>query len=148
MSSLEEVLERLQTLRDNNSELRRLCREVRESLTVEYPSILDEMVAFADTLPKEYEKPVTYIYFIQAGDSGPIKIGKTRYIKKRLRSLQTINSEDLQVRGWMPEGDWTEKQLHQKFAVYKQKGEWFLPSEDILTFIQRETKPYSEASDR
>jgi hypothetical protein len=78
------------------------------------------------------------IYFVQAGNSGPIKIGKIRYMDMahRLKSLQTGNHQKLHIRLLITDGSYKEVELHQKFARFHIRGEWFEASEDILEFIR------------
>jgi hypothetical protein len=66
------------------------------------------------------------IYFIQAGDGGPVKIGHTKHdAHKRLKELQTGCPEKLTVVGVI-EGDRSqERQLHEILDAYRIHGEWF-----------------------
>lgn len=77
------------------------------------------------------------VYFIQAEGGGPIKIGKAVDPWQRLSQLQTGYHEPLKILAVMPGGLHAEKELHQKFAAYRVKGEWFLASDEILEFIRR-----------
>ena len=70
-----------------------------------------------------------FIYFIQQGD-GPVKIGHTNNIKKRLESLQIGNPELLLLRismGPMSKklAQRTEKLIHRRFADNSIRGEWY-----------------------
>lgn len=76
------------------------------------------------------------IYFIRAGDNGPIKIGITKEITGRVKGLQTAHYEDLQIVGVMPGDRNLETTLHNKFSQHHIRGEWFQPAEEILTFVQ------------
>ena len=73
------------------------------------------------------------IYFIQAGDSGPIKIGRAGSIPTRIASLQVGNPAELKLLGVLPE----EKDLHYDFADLALRGEWFSPGDRLLQFIKR-----------
>ena len=66
------------------------------------------------------------IYFIQAGEDGPIKIGFTNGpIKNRLAGLQTGSIHKLKVL-FVYKGDTvTEKQLHYFHRYHRLRGEWF-----------------------
>lgn len=76
------------------------------------------------------------VYFAQAGDDGPIKIGfALRDVEARIRELQTANAEKLTVLRVIDAGVSYEKALHRRFAVDKIRGEWFHPSEELLRFI-------------
>jgi len=73
-------------------------------------------------------------YFIQRGTDGPIKIGRTKALAKRLEVLQGASAEKLVVRGWI-HGD-LESQMHELFAAHRMHGEWFRPDAEIMAFIQ------------
>jgi hypothetical protein len=73
-------------------------------------------------------------YFIQRGTDGPIKIGKTKSVSKRLKELQIGCAESLSLRGWI-HGD-VESQIHELFSDHRMNGEWFRPDESILSFIE------------
>ncbi len=83
-----------------------------------------------------------FIYFIQEGDNGPIKIGSTRNLKSRLPSLQTGSAKKLRVLGTMRGGNALESLLHQGFAEYRISGEWFQPGQTLLKFIAEEFGGY------
>ncbi len=76
------------------------------------------------------------IYFIQQGDSGPIKIGYTKdRIRQRIKSLQVGSAEPLILLG-ATEGDKnTEAILHGFFNSDKMNGEWFKPSVRLMNYI-------------
>lgn len=73
------------------------------------------------------------IYFAQAGDGGPIKIGRTANLPQRLRVLQNACPNGVVLLGVLPEED----DLHQQFAGsrVRENGEWFEPEIDLLDFI-------------
>ena len=73
------------------------------------------------------------IYFIRAGLSGPVKIGKADNIDDRLAALQTAHYEVLSViraiDGSYPQESW----LRRRFADFWIRGEWHHFSPDMLT---------------
>ncbi len=76
-----------------------------------------------------------YVYFVQQGEDGPIKIGLSVDPEKRLSSLQVSTSEPLYLRAATP-GDWSvEEGLHQHFAHLHIQGEWFRPGPDLLRLL-------------
>jgi hypothetical protein len=79
------------------------------------------------------------IYAVQCGASGPIKIGKAKDPQGRLGELQVGNWEKLNLLAYQTcsEDNWLERQLHSKYAQYKVRGEWFMPSEQILQLVER-----------
>ena len=77
------------------------------------------------------------VYFIQEGESGPIKIGVANDTAKRLATLQTGNSSELRLIGDVMGGSILEAKLHTKFEKHHVRGEWFSPHPDILAEIDR-----------
>lgn len=70
--------------------------------------------------------PATIVYFIQAATGGPIKIGSTNNLEKRLADLQTASPIELLVIGVCdPPFDGFEKWLHSTLVGYRIRGEWF-----------------------
>lgn len=78
-----------------------------------------------------------WIYFIQAGVDGPIKIGVTNNVSARLATHQIGNHEELQVLCAIPSsGPGHERALHKSFARHHIRGEWFHPSPEILRIVE------------
>lgn len=75
------------------------------------------------------------IYFIKSED-GPIKIGYTISIEKRISSLQTGNSKKLVVLATISGSRNFERKIHNKFHHFKLNGEWFKPEKELLDFIE------------
>lgn len=78
---------------------------------------------------------MTYVYFIQAGVSGPVKIGRSAHPEGRLRFMQTANHERLTLLGFVPGGEEAERMWHGTFAHLCIAGEWFRPAEELLRAI-------------
>ena len=74
------------------------------------------------------------VYFIQSG-SGPIKIGIAVDVEKRRRSLQTAHPFPLTLLATCGGGKTQESAYHERFAEFRQEGEWFSPHPDILAEI-------------
>jgi hypothetical protein len=68
------------------------------------------------------------VYFIQAVNGGPIKIGTAIDPKKRLASLQLSCPFRLKILATRPGGERLERSLHRRFAAYRLHGEWFEPN--------------------
>lgn len=77
-----------------------------------------------------------FIYFIQGESGGPIKIGYTTDIKKRLNSLQTGYPDTLVLLSIIPGNIEDEANLHSEFGEYRMRGEWFKPVEPLLEKIE------------
>ena len=90
-------------------------------------------------------RPSSFIYFVQEGADGPIKIGTTQNLKTRLSSLQTGSARKLRVLGTIRGGNALEALLHQEFAEYQISGEWFQPGQILLKFIAEEFGGYEIA---
>lgn len=75
------------------------------------------------------------VYFIQAGEGGPIKIGAAVDVLRRLKVLQTGNVEVLSLLCDFEGGPEEERRLHRHFAAYHLRGEWFHPSVELLDHI-------------
>lgn len=75
------------------------------------------------------------IYFIQAGEDGPVKIGYTKRaegVKRRLTTFQTSHAETLRLLGSHEGTLEDEKELHRQFSNRRVRGEWFEPDSLIL----------------
>lgn len=73
------------------------------------------------------------VYFIRAGDDGPVKIGVAQDPDRRLREMQ-IGSPVLLTIIRVTEGHHdTEKWLHRHFAAQRQRGEWFTYCDEMLS---------------
>ena len=73
------------------------------------------------------------VYFIQAGEGGPVKIGFTSYPQKRLAALQTAHYQVLSLIREVPGGSDVEAYFHRRFAARRLAGEWFAFDADMLT---------------
>lgn len=83
--------------------------------------------------PQKRPPKATYVYFIQVGDDGPVKIGVASDPDRRrtmlqigcpwpLRILCEINCHDAAA---------YEAQLHERFADHRIRGEWFEPGPTV-----------------
>ncbi len=75
-----------------------------------------------------------WIYFIQQGDDGPIKIGTAVDPVARLRLLQTGNPERLTLRGKVEAWPGGEGALHRHFKAARMSGEWFRPGPELVAY--------------
>lgn len=78
-----------------------------------------------------------FIYFIQEGTSGFIKIGITTDIESRIKALQTGNPRKLRCIANFRGSHIYEQKLHIKFNSSRYNGEWFHPTKDLLQYIGR-----------
>ena len=84
------------------------------------------------------------IYFIQAGQNGPIKIGVSDKPQERLEALQTAHYEELELLGVIGGGEDKEKEIHLRFSQYRMMGEWFKPEGGLLDFVHEAVHEWSE----
>jgi len=73
-----------------------------------------------------------YLYFVQQGENGPVKIGITNNIESRLSSIQTGNPQKLNLLFFLPYETKSfaakdEAYLHCLFSHLNLSGEWFDP---------------------
>jgi hypothetical protein len=79
---------------------------------------------------------LTFIYFIQVGDAGPIKIGTSANPVGRLRNAQVNNHEQLRLLAVHRTHPHFERDLHQDFATDRIRGEWYRPVPGLIRAIE------------
>lgn len=79
----------------------------------------------------------SYIYFIQAENDGPIKIGFTgRDPRKRMVKIQSDCPWRVKLLGAIEGTVSQEKQIHLLLAMFKTQGEWFEPHPVVLAAVR------------
>ena len=78
---------------------------------------------------------ISMIYFIQNTETKHIKIGYSNNVRKRLSEIQTTSPYELAILTICEGGIEVEKELHDKFNKSYIRGEWFSPSEELITHI-------------
>jgi T5orf172 domain len=77
------------------------------------------------------------IYFIRAGQSGPVKIGYTECaVEKRVACLQIGNPEPLRLLHVCSGGLDREQWIHRLFDHARVHGEWFAPCDELMNYIE------------
>lgn len=76
-----------------------------------------------------------YVYFIQQGVNGPIKIGTALNPIDRMINLQRGSGYKLVLLGVIKGGVAAEKILHKRFGHLNIHHEWFSPGDDLKCFI-------------
>ncbi len=77
------------------------------------------------------------VYFIQMGEGGPIKIGRTATsVETRIAELQTGNPYKLRAIAAIRAEIMLEQQFHSYFDEYRMEGEWFKPHPEVLAMAQ------------
>lgn len=86
---------------------------------------------------KKPKEKIGYVYFLQMGEDGPIKIGFSQDVCERVASLQTNQPFPLRLIGVEIGSFATEKALHRRFLVYQTRpnSEWFFPKPELLEYI-------------
>ncbi len=82
-----------------------------------------------------------YVYFVRAESTGLIKIGFTRDLRHRLRTLVAQSGDRLAVLGVLKGNRDTEKELHTRFQELRSHYEWFKPGEELVSYIIYYTDP-------
>jgi hypothetical protein len=81
-----------------------------------------------------------FVYFIQRGEDGPVKIGFSKNPRGRLSSLQCGIPERLTLLGVIPGGKEREQELHREFGKARINGEWFYPIAPLVDFIKTKAR--------
>ena len=79
-----------------------------------------------------------YVYFVQMDKIGPIKIGFTKNINRRIGALQNAIPYQLNILCFFPGNEEQEGELHFAFDKVRMKGEWFLPHPKLLDVIEEQ----------
>ena len=82
------------------------------------------------------------IYFIQAENGGPIKIGTTKDIAGRLKGLQTSTPYLLKVLTLIPGTQRREQAIHERLDKYRVRGEWFEDAPEVLELMKQWSEKY------
>lgn len=82
--------------------------------------------------------PSGYVYFIKSLDY--VKIGFSKNVKDRIRSLQTASPVKLELIGYLEADKRFENTLHKKFKKFRSKQgnrhEWFHLNDEINSYIK------------
>lgn len=99
-------------------------------------AIVDSMWKMARPSQRRKRKPVGFVYFIEAEETGLVKIGHAANPESRMKSIQGMSPAKLRLIGYMPGSIADEKALHARFATDRSHGEWFRHSRQISDYIQ------------
>lgn len=80
-----------------------------------------------------------YVYFVQQGKDGPIKIGKAKNPRSRLSDLQVSSPFKLVPRLLVCDQD-LERRFHEMFSRLYIRGEWFNPGNHLTEYISHARK--------
>jgi hypothetical protein len=79
------------------------------------------------------------VYFIQAGDGGPIKIGHATNVRRRVAALRTACPAEILALGYIDGDEKDEQALHRQFNGDRVRGEWFRSSSALLAVVAEAT---------
>lgn len=121
----------------------RLRKRICERFLAEYESTTAgmETVMQVESKPASEHKAMN-TYFIYSPKLEAVKIGKSVDPEKRLRTIKNGNPDELRLLGVI--NDDKEKELHDRFAEYRTKGEWFSLGSRLLAFLKAEFGLISE----
>lgn len=77
-----------------------------------------------------------YVYFIEV-NRGPIKIGYTKEVAKRLEQIQVLCPYEVRLRALMLGAKRLESALHGRFKSLHIRGEWFRQEGEIAKLLER-----------
>ena len=78
------------------------------------------------------------VYFIQEGENGPIKIGRSGNPEKRLGNLQEGNPRKLKIIAVLHGDRQRENEIHHELRRFGIRGEWFYPTREVFDYINRD----------
>ena len=107
-----------------------------ETCGKKFYGINDDAICKYETVPIKDEW-MGFVYFIQAGNNGAIKIGYTKDVDRRIKELQTSNPEKLNLLLKVGAEPNDEKVMHDKFKKYCINLEWYSSSEELLNYIKK-----------
>jgi len=70
--------------------------------------------------------------------TGRIKIGTSKGVPKRLKTLQAHSPDDLELMATIPRlGHTEERQIQKQLKQHKHHNEWFEPHEEVLAMMKQ-----------
>ena len=112
-------------------EARRVTERIREAVR--------ELNVTAALKAKTKAKPQTktqYLYLMQSGINGPVKVGVASDVEARRRQLQTGNPFHISIISTIPDAAQREFELHDLFGHFRLEGEWFEPIQEIFDWFK------------
>lgn len=97
------------------------------------PELQDEALSYEERFRN---KPC--VYFVKSQETGRIKIGFTKNLKKRLSKMQTDSAETLKVLFAFESLPVDEKTLHAALSDDRHHGEWFELTAELLEYIEEQ----------
>lgn len=90
---------------------------------------------------KDVHEQHPWVLYVAREPYGTVKIGITKYLEQRMSSLATACPYDIEVLFTVEVADarWAERQIHERFAHKRVKGEWFRLDEDEIESLRMPT---------
>lgn len=86
----------------------------------------------------EKRKP-SFLYLMQIGENGPVKIGVAVDVEARRKTLSTASPWPIRVVYALPNMAHREREMHQRLRHHRLNGEWFEPLPEIFDWFYSET---------
>jgi hypothetical protein len=84
------------------------------------------------------QKKADFLYAIVNWNSRMVKFGRSVNPGQRLKALQTSHGSGLVLFGYCPhESPFTEREVHERLAAHRLRGEWFDLNADTQAVIQQ-----------
>lgn len=76
------------------------------------------------------------LYFMQCGDGGPVKIGFSRAVEKRVAAIQLASPYQITLLASAVVARCEEKRLHHVLGRHWLRGEWFTPHPEVMAAME------------
>lgn len=96
----------------------------------------DPCAVFPDTRRREPRQIGRHLYLMQAGVSGPVKIGRANKVESRREQLQPGSARHIEILYVINGAGHLERELHRTFAHLRLEGEWFMPDGAIFDWFR------------
>ena len=83
-----------------------------------------------------------HLYLIRNETNGLLKIGMSKNPKKRLGTLNCSTTDTLTLLSVKELQGYTEPVVHDKFKIYRVRGEWFRPHKEIYEYFNLNIEDY------
>lgn len=86
-----------------------------------------------------------HLYLIQGVDGGPVKIGRSSDVVKRLLAVRAVEKRPLRLVSVIPNRGPLEPEVHARFIRHQRRGEWFDPAPEIFEWFRGAERAPDEA---
>ena len=122
------------------AEARRLTERIRTVGTAR-ASLVDRIASqpwkvFPALTPRQGDvQHGNHLYLMQAGDDGPVKVGRANDPIRRMAVLQSGCAQRINLRAVLPGRGSEERAVHEAFRHLRLHGEWFTPASAIFEWF-------------